>query len=333
VMGIGGAIVALQRLAALPFDAWAHSVEVSYGLSTQSAPAWLVDAGKATAITFVVTSIGLLGLVGLARRFPATWFAPAGLAAASVVLVASFAYPLVVEPVFNRFSAMPAGPLRVRLLALAARDSVSLSDVLVADASRRTTALNAYVSGIGASRRLVVYDTLLHSASSDEVAVVVAHELGHAKYNDVMVGTIEGAVAAALGTTALFFALQSAGLRRRTGARDAGDPAVVPVVFALATAVAFAALPVENLVSRHIEARADASALDLTRDPRTFIAVQQQLAVRNVTHLQPNPILSFWFSSHPDPLARIQMALQWKRLQEAGRVSGAASARSSRGRG
>jgi Zn-dependent protease with chaperone function len=314
VSALCAAVVVLQRLAALPFDAWSHSVEVSWGLSTQSWSGWLVDGGKATAIAFVLTTVGMLGLVGIARRFPLTWFAPVGLAAAAVAVIASFAYPLVVEPLFNRFTPMPAGPLRSRLLSLAARDSVPVNQILVADASRRTTALNAYVSGFGASRRLVVYDTLLRSSTPDEVAVVVAHELGHAKFNDVVVGTIEGAFGAAAGTTALFLVLQAPALRRRTGAGGAGDPAVVPVVLALATAAAFAALPVENLVSRHIEARADAHALNLTSEPRTFIAVQRQLAVSNLSHLRPNPLLSFWFNSHPEPLARIEMALQWTRL-------------------
>jgi STE24 endopeptidase len=240
-----------------------------------------------------------------------------GLGAALLVVGASFAYPLVFEPLFNRFTPMPDSPLRARLLTLAARDSVDVHQVLIADASRRTTALNAYVSGFGSTRRLVVYDTLLASASDDEVAVVVAHELGHAAHDDVLVGTLEGAVGAALGTTVLFLVLGSGRVRRATGARSAGDPAVVPVVLALAAIGTFAVLPVQNLVSRHIEARADATALDLTRDPTTFIAVQQQLALSNLSHLQPNPVLEFWFDSHPDTLARIEMALQWERLHGA----------------
>lgn len=322
VCALVAAVVLLQRIATLPFAARAHSVATSYGLSTQAWGSWLADVAKSTGITLVFTMLGLLGLVALARRFPTSWFAPAGLAAALLVVAASFGYPLVFEPMFNRFTPMPDSPLRARLLTLAARDSVDVRQVLVADASRRTTALNAYVSGFGASRRLVVYDTLLSSASNDEIAVVVAHELGHAAHDDVLVGTLEGAVGAALGTVVLFLVLGSAPVRRPTGARCAGDPAVVPVVLALAAVGAFAMLPVQNLVSRQIEARADAAALNLTRDPATFIAVQQQLALSNLSHLQPNPVLEFWFDSHPDPLARIEMAVQWERLH--GQADGAA---------
>lgn len=315
VAALGAAVVVLQRLATLPFGAWSHSVAVSYGLSTRSWGPWTLDVATATAISAAIVVITLLALVGLARRFPFTWFAPAGLAAGALVVLGSFAYPIVIEPLFNSFTPMPPGPLRSRLLALAARDSVDVNDVLVADASRRTTALNAYISGFGASRRIVVYDTLLASSSDDEVAVVVAHELGHAAQDDVLVGTVEGAVGAAAAVCALFLLLERSRVRRPLGVREAGDPGVVPIVLALLTLGAFAAAPVQNLVSRHIEARADTSALDLTRDPQTFIAVQQQLAVSNLAHLQPNPVLAFWFSNHPDALDRIALARQWERLR------------------
>jgi STE24 endopeptidase len=90
----------------------------------------------------------------------------------------------------------------------------------------------------------------------------------------------------------------------------------VPVLLGLVTLAAFAATPVQNAVSRAIEARADAHALDLTGDARTFISAQQRLAASNLTHLQPNPVLAFWFNSHPAPLERIGMAEQWRHLHE-----------------
>lgn len=313
VAAITAAVLVAQSLAALPFRAWGKSVSASYGLSTQSWAGWLTDAGKSLAIVVLFTALALVILVGVARRFPATWFAPAGLAAAALVVVLSFAYPVVVEPLFNRFTPMQDSALRTRLLALADRDQVAVSEVLVADASRRTTAVNAYVSGFGASKRIVVYDTLLASASDDEVALVVAHELGHTAEDDVLVGTVQGAVGAALGVTGLFILLRRPAVRRLAGTDDAGNPAVVPVVLALVTVGSFLALPVENTISRHVEARADVHALDLTRDPQAFIAAQQRLSVTNITHLEPNDVLAFWFNTHPAPLDRIGMAEQWQR--------------------
>ena len=316
VVATGSVVVVVQRLVTLPFGIWTHRVATSYGLSTQSWGGYAIDAAKSLAITLAITSVGLILVVGLARRFPRTWFAPAAASAAGLVLLLSFAYPIVLEPLFNRFTPLADGPLRSRLLMLAARDDIAVSDVLVADASRRTTALNAYVSGFGASKRIVVYDTLLDSASDDEIALVVAHELGHAARDDVLVGTVEGALGAAAGVVAVFLLVRLPRTRRATGAGSAGDPAIVPVLLALVAVAALAAAPVENTVSRRVEARADIHSLDLTGDTSTFIAVQQRLAVSNLTHLQPNPVLAFWFSSHPAPLDRIGLALQWHRRHE-----------------
>lgn len=309
----GSVVLLVQRLVTLPFGIWTHRVATSYGLSTQSWAGYAIDAAKSLAITVAITSVVLVLVVGLARRFPRTWFAPAAASAAGLVLLVSFAYPIVLEPVFNRFTPLADGPLRSRLLTLAARDDIEVTDVLVADASRRTTALNAYVSGFGASKRIVVYDTLVDSASDDEIALVVAHELGHAGRDDVLVGTVEGALGAAAGVVAVFLLVRLPRMRRATGAASAGDPAIVPVLLALAALAALAAAPVENTGSRRIEARADVHSLDLTGDTSTFIEVQQRLAVSNLTHLQPNPALAFWFSSHPAPLDRIGLALQWHR--------------------
>lgn len=304
----------IRLVVALPTDAWGEAVFRSYGLSTQSWPSWALDQLKSLAITLVLTSLGLVLLVGLARRFSRTWFLPAAAGAGALVVALSFAYPIVIEPVFNKFTPLPDGPLRTQILALAHRDGVAVSDVLVADASRRTTALNAYVSGFGSTKRIVLYDTLLRSTPDKQIELIVAHELGHATRDDVLVGTLEGAVVAVMAIVGLFIVLRPERLRRRVGAGSMRDPAIVPVVLALAAFATFAGLPVENTISRHIEARADAHSLDLTRDPGDFIKMQRRLAVTNINHLDPNPVLSDLFNNHPPPLDRIGMALAWERL-------------------
>jgi STE24 endopeptidase len=191
-----------------------------------------------------------------------------------------------------------------------------VSAVVVAHASQRTTELNAYVSGFGSTKRIVVYDTLLRSTPDKQVELIVAHELGHATRDDVLVGTLEGAVAAVMAVAGLFILLRPERLRRPTGAGSMRDPAIVPVVLALASFAVVAALPVQDTISRHIEARADAHSLDLTADPADFIKMQQRLAVTNLNHLDPNPVLSDIFNSHPPPLDRIGMALAWQRLHD-----------------
>jgi STE24 endopeptidase len=308
------AVLGIGRIISLPTAIWGEQVSRDYGLSTQDWGSWTSDMAKSTLISFVLLSLVLLALIGLARRFTRTWFVPASLGAAVLVLALSFAYPIVVEPVFNNFEPLSDGPLRSRILELAEQSDVQVSDVLVADASRRTSALNAYVSGFGSTKRIVIYDNLLDTASDREVELIVAHELGHASNDDVLVGTFEGALGAALAVVLLFLVLRPERLRRPVGAGSVGDPAVVPLLLGLVVIVTFFASPVQNMVSRQIEARADAHSLDLTEDPDGFIRMQERLAVTNISHLDPNPVLGFWFASHPSTMDRIAMAVAWERL-------------------
>ncbi|HWG93911.1 MAG TPA: M48 family metalloprotease, partial [Mycobacteriales bacterium] len=236
-------------------------------------------------------------------------------ATAGLVVVVSFAYPLVVEPVFNRFTPLAAGPLRDDLLALAEREGVQVDDVLVADASRRTTALNAYVSGFGSTRRIVVHDTLLAQASDAEVRLVVAHELAHAENRDVLTGTLLGALAAAAAVVALALLLSWTPLLRRAGVEGPGDPRAVALVLALTALGGFLAGPVSNLVSRRVEARADVASLDLTRDPQTFVEAQRRLALANLSDLEPSRVLRLLFATHPSTTERIATAREWERLR------------------
>jgi STE24 endopeptidase len=253
--------------------------------------------------------------VGLARRWRRWWLAGAVLAAAAVV-VGSFVYPVLIEPLSTRFTPMAAGPQRQELLQLAQRDGVRVDDVLVADASRRTTAENAYVSGLGSTRRIVVYDTLLSGATPQEVKLVVAHELGHVAAHDVRLGTTLGALGAAASVLAGSWLLEGDGRRRRallrrSGARGLGDPGVIALVLALAAVGSFVVAPASTLVSRRIEARADVHALDLTRDVEGFAQMQRRLAVTNLSDLQPSWWQTAFFATHPSPPWRVAMARAW----------------------
>lgn len=309
---VGGlALALLLRLVALPFDAWTETVLRRFGLSTRGWAGWALDLAKGFGLSTVVLLGALLAVVGLARAWPHRWWLPAAAAAAALVVGLSFAYPVLVEPVFNRFTPMAAGPLRTSLLDLAARDGVPVRDVLVADASRRTAAVNAYVSGFGATRRIVVYDTLLASATPAEVRLVVAHELGHVRRQDVRHATLLGALGAAAGATLLFLLLGWGALLRRAGAAGAADPRVVALVVFLVGALGLLAGPVQNLVSRRVEARADVHALDLTGDPASFVAMQRRLAVANLADLDPNPVRYALFASHPTAPERIALARAW----------------------
>ena len=310
------ALVVIGRLVTLPLSAYGEVVRHRYGLSTRSWGLWLRDVAVSTAIDAALTALGLLVLVLLARRLPRMWWACAGAGAAGLVVVGSFLWPVLMEPAFNEFQPLAEGQLRSDLLELAEENGTPVEDVLVSDASRRTTALNAYVSGFGSTRRIVLYDTVLERLPDAQVESIVAHELGHVATDDVLTGTLIGALGAGAGVAALGWLVSSPGLLRRVGADGPGDPRVLPLVLFLMAVGTLIATPVQNGVSRHIEARADVHALDLTRDPDAFAAMQRDLAGSNLNDPDPPAAWQWFFGSHPTVAQRVAMAHDWERLAE-----------------
>jgi STE24 endopeptidase len=310
---LGGLALSLvPALVTLPLDARTETILRRYGLSTQTWAGWATDRLKGALVGAVLLVLVVVGVVGLARVAPRTWWAWGALGAAALVTVASYVFPLVVEPLFHTFTPLEEGTLRTELLDLAERDGVPVEEILVADASRRTTALNAYVSGIGNTRRIVVYDTLLEKGTPAEVRLVVAHELGHVKAHDVRTQTALGALAAAASVCGLFLLLTS-GLVRRAGADSAADPRVLGLLLFAVAAATFLTSPAQSLVSRRIEARADVHSLDLTGDVDAFVESEKTLAVTNLADLDPPSLLYTWFYTHPTSPERIALARAWAR--------------------
>jgi Zn-dependent protease with chaperone function len=185
---------------------------------------------------------------------------------------------------------------------------VRVRDVLVADASRRTTALNAYVSGFGRTRRIVVYDTLLATAEPREVELVVAHELGHVVHRDMARGTALGAVGAAAGVCVLAAVVSWHPLLSLAGVPRFADPCSAWLLAAVAAVGGAVAGPPGCALSRRVEARADRHALALTAAPDEFIAMQRRLTVTNVAEPEPPRVLHLLFGTHPTPATRIALA-------------------------
>ena len=306
----GLALSLIPTILTLPLDARREVVLRRYGLSTRTWAGWASDHAKSALVGGVLLVIAVVGLIGLAKAAPKTWWAWGALGGAALVAVTSYVYPLVVEPLFHEFTPLEQGRLRDDLLALAERDGLPVKDILVADASRRTTALNAYVSGYGRTRRIVLYDTLLRDATEAEVELVVAHELGHVKAHDVRNGTVAGALGAAAAVAGLYLVLTS-GLAQRAGADGPHDPRILGLTIFAIGAATFVSGPLQTLVSRRIEARADVHSLDLTGDVDTFVSTEKRLAETNLSDLDPHPLVYALFFTHPTAPERIALARAW----------------------
>ena len=312
------AVLVVRAAVGLPFSIRAFRQDTRAGLATQGLGGFLRDWAKGRAVGLVLTVVALTALILGARWQPPGWPLVAAVAAVLLVLALAMAGPVLIEPLFNRFRSLEPGPLRTRLLELAATMQVPVRDVLVADASRRTTRVNAYVSGLGRTRRVVVYDTLLAAAGpdgspsgADEVALVVAHELAHVRHRDVLWGTIGAAALAAVSVLAAVALFDLGAVQRALGVTGLGDPLAAPGLLLLAAVGGLVAAPVASAISRWAEARADWVSLEVTRDPVTAVAVERRLALENRADLRPNKLLMLLFASHPQTMARIAQAWLW----------------------
>ena len=276
--------------------------ERRWGFSTQGAGGWLGDRGKGLAVSIVLGAGAWAAAVALARALPGWWALPAGAALALAVLLLSFVAPIVLEPLFNRFRPLGDETLAASLRLLSQRAGVPVREVLVADASRRTTKVNAYVSGIGRTRRVVVFDTLLEAADPAAVEVVVAHELGHRRDGHVAKLTLLGMAGAAVAVVLLWAVL---------GTRVA-DPRTLPEALLLLLALELVALAPGAALSRRFERAADRCSLELTRQPAAFARAHLELARRNLSDLEPPRLVYLLLFSHPTAPERLAFGEAWQ---------------------
>ena len=310
----GAGIALVLVVVGLPLAAVAHERAVDVGLSTQDWGPWLGDQAKSAALEAVFTAGGAALLLAVVRRFRRNWWAPAAAGVVAVGVASLWLFPVVIDPIFNRFDKLPPGQLRSDVLTLARKAGVDVGEVYRVDASRRTTAANAYVNGIGHTKRVVLYDNLIEDFPEDQVRMVVAHELGHQKHEDIYRGLAWLAIVAPAGT----FLAQA--LAERFGRREGLDdpkrkpaPAALPAIVLSMALVSFVMGSASNVLSRKVEARADGFALELTRDPVAQIALERRLAVSNVSDPDPPRLLHDLFGTHPTTVERIGIAETWAR--------------------
>ena len=311
---LGGAVVGagvslVTSLAPLPLSVIARRRSIAVGLITQSWRGWAVDVVKAQSIAATISAGAGAATVALTRRYPHNWWLPA--AAGSVVVGSAFAAlaPVVLDPVFNDFTPLPEGDTRTDVLDLAYAAGVRVGEIYSIDASRRTTAANAYVTGLGPTKRVVLFDTLLDRYNRDEIRVVVAHELAHVRNRDVRRGVAYTAIVAppaALAVQHLSWSLSD----------ERGTAAAVPAVGLAAALISAPIGIIANRLSRAIERRADRFTLQLSRAPEAFISFERAIAVQNVADLEPPRWATALLASHPPTAERIGAAVTFAQASQ-----------------
>jgi STE24 endopeptidase len=300
---VTAAISVALTVATLPVSAVARERAKDVGLVTQSWLGWAGDVAKSQAIGAVLWGAGGALLILGMRRFGRRWWIPGTVVVVVFGVAITYASPIVLDPLFNKFTVLKTGRARADVLELAQRAKVDVGKVYEVDASRRTTASNAYVTGLGHTKRVVLYDNLLKDFTPGEVRFVVAHELGHVRHRDVPRGLLYLLIVAPFG----MFAVARLG-ERLAGDEEPGSPAALPAMLLAIALVAPVVTTISNRLSRQVERSADAFALETTGEPKQQIDFQRRIAIKNVSDPDPPGWVSFLLGTHPTTMQRIGQA-------------------------
>lgn len=306
-------------LLALPTDAWDHWLSHRYGLSVQSWGSYFADWAKAQAIFGIAATVLVLILYAVVRRSPRRWWFYFWLATLPVIVFAIFIEPIVVEPLFFKFEPLQAAhpELVEKLEEVVHRAGMKIPPQRMYEmkASSKTTALNAYVAGFGASKRVVVYDTLLAKSSDGGVLLTFGHEMGHYVLHHIAKEfAIDSLVLLLLFYVGFRLVRRMIGRwSTRWGIRDLGDWASLPVLILALNIVGFFGEPVLNTISRHFEHEADRYGMEVVHG---IVPNENQVAAQdfqidgeiNLDDPDPNSFIRFWLYDHPSLPERIAFA-------------------------
>ncbi|WP_248925980.1 M48 family metallopeptidase [Paenibacillus hamazuiensis] len=295
------------QLIELPLDYYLHSLNRAYGLSNQAIGSWLGDQAKSLVIDYCL-SVPLYGLLLWAiKKSPQRWWLWGWIVSIPLTLFFTFVQPIVLDPVFNEFKPLQDEQLRQKILKLADEAGIPANQVYQVDKSKQTNTLNAYVSGIGASTRIVLWDTTLQKLKKDEILFIMAHEMGHYVKHHVLWGTLYGIAESLTGFWLVYRLYRRIHSKFGTelNVRGPYDMASLPVLFLLTSVLTFAASPLDNAISRMHEHSADQYAISLTQDKDAGIRAFQQLAANSLSDVNPPSLVQWFLGSHPTLAQRI----------------------------
>jgi STE24 endopeptidase len=292
----------------LPFSYYfGHVLEKRFGFSTQSAGSWLVLQAKNLGVALVLGSAAALLWFGLLRLFPRGWVLVFPAAFTAFQVAVALLMPLVLVPLYYTKTPLPEGPFRDRVADVARRAGIRVGEIDGIDESRYSKHTNAFFAGVGPTKNIFLYDTLLKFHPQDEVLTVVAHEAGHWRAGHVVKGIVLAAVGLLAGCLLLGWLYPRLAGSGPGAWPPLSDPGSLPALGLLVLIASFFASPVEHAVSRRFEREADRAAIELTGDRRAFIEGERRLALENRSQLLPHPLIVFWYYSHPPAIERIEM--------------------------
>ena len=315
-------LLLLLALAELPWIVFAHNISLRFGISVERWGPWLWDWTKDQLITIAIGTVLAWLFCAIVRRSPRRYWLWFWLASLPLMLAGVYLAPLVLDPMFNRFEPLahthPDLVPPIEQVLKNGRVEIPANHLFEMIASEKTNALNAYTTGFGSSKRVVLYDTIIRKEPLPELMTTFGHELGHYALNHIPIGL---ALSAAMMLVGMYVGYRIVGavLRRAVfGIRDAGDLAALPLFILLALAASFLTDPLSNAISRMMEHQADVYSLEVTDGviPSPGEAAARAFQIEGETDLavpDPNPLLVWWTYTHPPVRDRLRFALAWER--------------------
>jgi STE24 endopeptidase len=288
----------------------------AWGMSNYDLAGWLRDHYLAFGINLPWEATLLVGFYALLIVFPRIWWLLAPIGGSALIVAYAFLSPVLINPLFNDFTPLSKTEWKnqqSRVQALIDKAGVPVEEILVMNASRQSNHTNAYFTGFGSTRRIVLYDNLLKKHSEAEIESILAHEIGHWQHDHITKGILLGALASLIGCFLLDRLLRFAVGRAPWHLQSPADPAGLPLILLLMNLGSWIAMPVGNAVSRHFEWQADQVSLDLAGQPDAFIDGEKKMARDNKANVAPTPWNVWLFSTHPPTVERIHMAEDWKK--------------------
>jgi STE24 endopeptidase len=286
--------------------------EHKYGLATQTFGPWMGDEFKSLLVSLVISSIAMVGLFAIVRRFPKTWWIWGAAATLCLLTILIAIGPVYLQPIFNTPKKLDDPKITTPILRMAHANGIPTNDVWQIDASRQTTRMSANVSGFGNTMRITLNDNLIRRGSPEEIQAVMGHEMGHYVLNHIPKSLMFFLIVIVLSFAYLFWGIKWSLGRwgERWQIHSIGDPAVVPLVVLLVAILSFVATPINNTFVRVQEKEADMFGLNAARLPDGF--AQAAIHLGEYRKMRPSPIEELLFYDHPSGYNRIHSAMVWK---------------------
>ncbi len=290
----------------IPFDLYrTFVIEKKYGFSTTTLTLWIGDLAKSTVISIVLMVLFMTVLLFLLQRLPLTWWLWVWIAFSLLQLLLSWLYPVLIAPLFNKYVPIQDEILRDRIIALMERAGIRAKGVFQVDAGKRSRHTNAYFTGLGRTKRIVLYDTLLEAHDHEEILSILAHEIGHWKKKHVLKQIIAMEVFTLIALAGIFFLLQWPLLYRTFGFPLTAPYAGLFLVFLLMEPLLFFLTPLASVISRKYEREADRYAVGMVGTGTHLARAMKKLARDNLANLHPHPLYAWFYYSHPPLVERI----------------------------